>query len=115
MAAWNDWRSLNLCQGFIFISELTTGCIDVLSPASAKSCIHPMLAQVLHKTFYDISIGFTEPRRVDRIVLDNIYQVGRYLAKYLNQFVSIFQAIIEIFEKNIFESYLVASLLVKIV
>jgi hypothetical protein len=94
---------------------LPAGCVNIFSPASAKSCIDFIFLQVLHENICNRLIRLGEFGIGDWIVLDDIYQICGHLAVNFYQFISILKTVIKILEQNIFKCDFIAGLLVKII
>ena len=86
----------------IFIRQLSASRINIFSPAPAQPCIHPVFAQVIHKSLDLFFIRFFKFGKLNGIIFYDINQVGRYLSIDFDQFICIFEGIIEISEKDIF-------------
>lgn len=89
----------------------------VYVPATTPSQpgIHMIGLQYVHKTLDIVFIGLREFKSIDGIVFDDIDQVGRDLPEYFHQFLCILFAVVQVFEKNIFQRDLIARLFVEII
>jgi|GEM_PF-3888139 len=56
----------------VLISQLATGGINILSPATAQTYIDTVFLQVLHKGLYFGFFGFFKPGKIDWIVFNYI-------------------------------------------
>ena len=100
---------------FQLIRQLSAGCINIFSAASAKTGIHLILFEMFHELGNHIFFRFREQRIFNRIVFDDIHEIGRNLAVNFYEFVSVFETVVKIPEQDIFESDLVAGLFLEII
>jgi len=90
----------------IFISQLATGSIYILSPTFSDLYIDPFIFQVLPEMDHTIFPGFLKGGFADRVVLNDVH-FTRQLFRKLMKFLSISKCVVKVFKSNIFESYLV--------
>ena len=98
-----------------FIGKLSAGCIDVFSTASADAYINPVFHQVIGKALGCFIVGLGKFCPVNWVVFNHVYQVRWYLAVNFCQRFSIFDRIIESFEKDIFKRDVVLCFFVEII
>ena len=99
----------------ILIGQLAACGINIFSAASSQSRIYFVFFQYFMNFSTVASSGFSKSGIIDGIVFNDIDKVGRNLPVNFYQFIRIFQAIIEILEKNIFKSDFIFGLLIKII
>ena len=94
---------------------MTTGSVYVFAAAAAEAGVDAVLFEVLHELLDGVFFGFGEEGLVDRIIFNNVDEIGGDLAEDLHQFVGVLFAIVEVLEEDVFEGDLVAGLLIEMI
>jgi len=94
---------------------LSAGGVDVFSTGTAEAGVDAVFFEVLHEFFDCFVVRFGEERLIDGVIFNNIDQIGGHAAVEPYEFIGVLAAVIEILKQNIFESDLVAGLLIEII
>ena len=106
---------LILNSSFFLNRQLSAGCVYILAPAPAQAYVYPVSGKMLHKFIDLLLFRLFKLRSVYGVVFYNVDEVCRYSAVYFYQIVRIFDAIIKIFEQDVFKSDLVACRFIEII
>ena len=74
-----------------------------------------MFCQVVHKFCHPFFRRLFKFGKINRVVFDNVYQVGRYLAVDLYQLVRVFYAVVKIVKQDVLQCNLIFCFPVKMI